>query len=418
MTIGITCPKCGQALQFPDEQRGQQASCPNCNQPMVLPSELASELPPGGASGLPGATDAYGWRPPPQATRLSILAVPALVLSIIPFTVPIGVLLAIITLLRNRRRQEVSGNGWAAVGLGFAVAWAILGLVGFIFGLIGDVEYHGHRPQCASNLRGLANTLKLYAQSYDDQYPAIGRGKKTDGTPGDPDSIDTQGSLWLMVYTGKIPPEALICPQDKAARAFKGTVGWTTKTADGYSWEPGPSSLKCPFPEVGDNGFPKVGGGHRSWSYSYQIPNGEQGLGNPGTPNEKNNTKFAIMADRAPFRDDLLIPPNSVKNQVTGQAWLNGLPASDKVRVNSPNHQGDGQNVLYQDGHVKFQLNPWCGINDDNIYTRATGKVDKAQSEAGDYSARTIGTKCDANSGPYDDDDSVLCNILEGVWCK
>jgi len=37
---------------------------------------------------------------------------------------------------------------------------------------------------------------------------------------------------------------------------------------------------------------------------------------------------------------------------------------------NSNNHAKDGQNVLYADGHVDFQNNPFCGTNRDNIYTR------------------------------------------------
>ena len=40
---------------------------------------------------------------------------------------------------------------------------------------------------------------------------------------------------------------------------------------------------------------------------------------------------------------------------------------------NSPNHggrgQGEGQNVLYADGHASFQRNPLGGIDSDNIYT-------------------------------------------------
>lgn len=32
-------------------------------------------------------------------------------------------------------------------------------------------------------------------------------------------------------------------------------------------------------------------------------------------------------------------------------------------------HQEDGQNVLFIDTHVGFEKRPFCGINDDNIYT-------------------------------------------------
>ena len=44
-------------------------------------------------------------------------------------------------------------------------------------------------------------------------------------------------------------------------------------------------------------------------------------------------------------------------------------PGKDLRNANSRNHNGDGQNVLYADGHVEFQNNPFCGVNRDNIYT-------------------------------------------------
>jgi prepilin-type processing-associated H-X9-DG protein len=47
--------------------------------------------------------------------------------------------------------------------------------------------------------------------------------------------------------------------------------------------------------------------------------------------------------------------------------------ASDMQKANSPNHQGAGENVLYGDGHVEFQQNPFCGTKRDCIYTVAGG---------------------------------------------
>jgi prepilin-type processing-associated H-X9-DG protein len=45
--------------------------------------------------------------------------------------------------------------------------------------------------------------------------------------------------------------------------------------------------------------------------------------------------------------------------------------SKDMQKANSPNHQGGGQNVLYGDGHVEFQQNPFCGAKRDCIYTVA-----------------------------------------------
>src|SRR5262249_46619225 len=54
--------------------------------------------------------------------------------------------------------------------------------------------------------------------------------------------------------------------------------------------------------------------------------------------------------------------------------------------VNSPNHFGDGQNVVYCDAHVEFQTTPYCGAPQmgpnnmpasyrDNIFTVGLGGV-------------------------------------------
>ena len=48
------------------------------------------------------------------------------------------------------------------------------------------------------------------------------------------------------------------------------------------------------------------------------------------------------------------------------------LPPSDPIlqrHINSRNHKGNGQNVIYGDGHVAFEKSPYVGIDQDNIYT-------------------------------------------------
>ena len=50
---------------------------------------------------------------------------------------------------------------------------------------------------------------------------------------------------------------------------------------------------------------------------------------------------------------------------------VSNAPSSDQRRVNSRNHDGDGQNVLYNDGHVDFALTSWVGANRDCIYSIA-----------------------------------------------
>ena len=53
-------------------------------------------------------------------------------------------------------------------------------------------------------------------------------------------------------------------------------------------------------------------------------------------------------------------------------------PAQSPGSSNTPtvsNHEQDGQNVLYADGHVTFQHTCLCGIGQDNIFTNQSNQV-------------------------------------------
>src|SRR4029453_10123091 len=49
--------------------------------------------------------------------------------------------------------------------------------------------------------------------------------------------------------------------------------------------------------------------------------------------------------------------------------------AKDMKQANTNNHDKDGQNILYGDGHVAWESNPFVGVNRDNIYTTSDGKM-------------------------------------------
>ncbi len=47
-----------------------------------------------------------------------------------------------------------------------------------------------------------------------------------------------------------------------------------------------------------------------------------------------------------------------------------------KKYVNSRNHQQEGQNVLFGDGHIRFERSAYVGVNGDNIYTSRSSTND------------------------------------------
>ena len=412
MAIVFRCPACGATQRLDNKYVGLEVYCIQCSQPLVVPSDSEPDLPP--PVSLP-------------KTKPSSLAHLAPALCVFPFTFPIGLIVAILAKFWLRKRPELSGHGETTIGLGFCLFWFLLTIWVVFFEGLGPRMEPGTRSRCASNLHGLAICMRVYANTYSNQYPAIGYGKLVTGADGATRTeIDTQAALWLIVTEGNSSADVLVCPHDRGAMFFKGV--------------PNPAN---PFPMVDSDGQAVAQGGSRSWSYSYQVPNAKNGVGNPSIPNNNNNTKFAILADRAPDHDNLFLLTSGLRTPTgrpitdwkTAEEYLKSLPATggsagrpSKDMINSPNHGGDGQNVLFQDGHVRFYAHPFCGINDDNIYTVATSHVGSMETQP-DVSTRVLGVKCcgsgpwtDAptsdNPGPIDNDDSVLVNINQGVPCK
>jgi prepilin-type processing-associated H-X9-DG protein len=71
---------------------------------------------------------------------------------------------------------------------------------------------------------------------------------------------------------------------------------------------------------------------------------------------------------------------------------------------NSPNHGGDGQNVLYGDGHVEFQGSPYVGVERDNIYTYGDSGTEFTRTRRRRHRRRSVGPN-----------DSILLPTAQGL---
>src|SRR5205814_10279898 len=99
-------------------------------------------------------------------------------------------------------------------------------------------------------------------------------------------------------------------------------------------------------------------------SYSYANAYPDANAVNAGYRlNSTASAEFAIAADMNPgtFGESDVTTAKGPKDEKSNQAGMR--------KANSMNHRGDGQSVLYGDGHVEFQQNPFCGVKRDNIYT-------------------------------------------------
>ena len=85
---------------------------------------------------------------------------------------------------------------------------------------------------------------------------------------------------------------------------------------------------------------------------------------------------FAVAADRNPW---LASPAGPANDFADFKVDLQGYPgtAEQAKKGNALAHQSEGQNVMFLDTHVDFEKRAYCSVEDDNIYTLATGSLDK-----------------------------------------
>lgn len=267
-------------------------------------------------------------------------------------------------------------------GLGLADLLVVVGLIPLAFVVMLACQRHqgegANRVKCASNLRQIGQAYLLYANENHGAYPRttfvggeVVRPVWGTGAPATqpfasdgPQPNDVTAAAFLLLRTQEITPEVFTCPYSNAERW---DFGGGSNTAMNWSnWE-GAAGVKL----------------HLSYSFANPYPDDAAvGAGYKLTSNI--TPEFAIAADMNP-------------GTVNGSNVLNVTSVSSTSAMklgNSRNHDQDGQNVLYGDGHVEFQQNPFCGVMRDNIYAR------KASSSGFDSS--------EICNSPLNADDSVL----------
>ncbi len=257
--------------------------------------------------------------------------------------------------------DKIVGRGFAIIGI---IIPAVPYLLIFLSALLFRPRSRAFRMTCGTNLAGMGKAMLIYANDHNGKLPRAGDpgtrwtgltdhrdgpdrhtafGLAEDGTGG---TASIYSSLYMFVKYTEVTLKAFICTDDKGVSEFKladypGRNPNCGETIDAWDFGPDPA---------------------RHCSYSYHYPYGEHAL----TTNSRND--LAVAADRNPWIDS---PAGRARDFRVFD------PDGDRVAQNAGNaiaHESFGQNVLFVDAHVNFELRSYCGANDDNIYTYQDGQ--------------------------------------------
>jgi prepilin-type processing-associated H-X9-DG protein len=252
-----------------------------------------------------------------------------------------------------------------------------------------------HRVACANNLGAIRAALNQYAMLNNGNYPRVvydaehspnGYTCYTGVNGGNPFSAgsavkpnDVSASLWLLVRLQLAQPRQFICPStNDAADPIQDALGQDAQALAVRGNFRDPTTL----------------------SYSYASPFSSA----PGYHlNDTRRAEFAVMADKNPG-------DAGAQSNAAGPPF-DAAPLQMSV-ANSDNHGKAGQNVLYADGHVYFQLTPYCGVDRDNIFTALSARPLEKPQDVVKHGNGVIGR----NVGPAWESDSYLVPTATDVF--
>jgi prepilin-type N-terminal cleavage/methylation domain-containing protein/prepilin-type processing-associated H-X9-DG protein len=268
-------------------------------------------------------------------------------------------------------------KGFTLVELLVVIAIIAL-LMGILMPALARVRQLAFRMVCGSNLSGIGKAMLIYSNDYEDELPRAGGknsylgspisnwqatdrnaafGLGTDGTGAGKATITS--CFYLLVKYAEVTPKSFICKGESGVTEFKlsGETGVTAGLELIQAWDFGGITGTTDFP-----------GKHCSYSYHQPLPSASgttyaYALTTSGEPG------MAVAADRNPWTP----PPDTTIDTAAWNEFLKGFltggTSDQQKKGNSLAHQGEGQNVLFLDGHVYFEKRSFCAIEDDNIYT-------------------------------------------------
>jgi len=268
-------------------------------------------------------------------------------------------------------------------------------LISILLPSLNRAREQANRIKCAANLRSLAQHGFMYAnndtrggQKFPRTYfnPAAnldvtittGQSQPKSYDAGAPTVVGTNNvmaSFYQLLKSTDLTTEVFDCPSSNAERAWEGQdlqakSNWGGST--GKYVAVNSYSYNAPFPTT-----TAVSGG---WKFDTTL-----------------GPDFPFASDINPGNGSVMANGDSRKTNVTtGITYTSGR--KDMAQGNSNNHQNEGQNVAYCDGHVEWQTSPFSGVQRpgsayrDNIFAAGA----------------TSGTAPGAGAKPTDAQDAMM----------
>ena len=228
---------------------------------------------------------------------------------------------------------------------------AIIGmLIAILIPMFLSARQRSTRFKCQNNLREIGNAMFSYANNNHGRFPSTrpsadpirkpdlsnsGYAATQPFASDGPGPNNVPAALFLLIRTEEVPTFRFVCPGAELAQADD-LGGKSAAERSNFS------SIKLNL----------TYGMHNPYANDTTLAAGF------GWGPQWLKANFPLVADMGP------------------------APAS-KLSLhspNSPNHEGEGQNVLYADGSVEFKTTPLAGIDQDNIYrTRNNNIFDSPQ---------------------------------------